>query len=72
MYYFYCEYPGRGTSNLGAAEGSFENIVMYCDMAYYDKRPSVGPLKLHEGTDSLFVWSRETINELNKKGGSYR
>ena len=33
----------------------------------FDRRLSIGPLKSHDVTGSLFVWSRERVNELNKK-----
>ena len=64
---FYQRYPAKGVENLGAIEGNFENLVMYCGMAY-DKRGNIAPLCSESADDSLFVWSKETIGELKKRG----
>ena len=62
----YREYPALGVSNLGATEGNFDSLVMYCGMAY-DKKESVTPLFSQNEGESLFVWSKEAINELKKR-----
>lgn len=64
----YAKYPTRGKDNLGSREGYFNNLKMYCGMAY-DSKGDVAPLYSTETDDSLFVWSKETINELKKRGG---
>ena len=40
---------------------------MYCGMAY-DKHGNIAPLCSESADDSLFVWSKETIGELKKRG----
>ena len=64
----YREYPSRGVENLGALEGYFENLVVYCGMAY-DKQSDLTALCSDGGNESLFVWSKESISELKRKGG---
>ena len=67
----YREYPDSGVENLGAPEGNFDNLVMYCGMAY-DKKMDTTPLRSRDATGSLFVWSDEVISELTKKGGDLK
>lgn len=50
----YREYPTSGVSNLGATEGCFESLQMYCGVVY-DKRRDTSPLRSEGATDSLFV-----------------
>ena len=68
---FYREYPASGVENLGAHEGNFDNLVMYCGMAY-NKKMDTTPVLSQGATDSLFVWSNEVICELKKKGGDLK
>ena len=68
---FYREYPASGVENLGAHEGNFDNLVMYCGMAY-NKKMDTTPVRSQGSTDSLFVWSDEVICELKKKGGDLK
>ena len=65
----YREYPwSKDIQSIGEPEGFFENLVMYCGMAY-DKRSDVKALCSNGAPDSLFVWSEESIRELKKKSG---
>ena len=68
---FYREYPARGVENLGAQEGHFENLAIYCGMVY-DKGGDVMPLCSNGENDSLFVWSKKSISELKKRGGDLK
>ncbi|KAL7536826.1 LOW QUALITY PROTEIN: hypothetical protein ACHAXR_007426 [Thalassiosira sp. AJA248-18] len=68
---FYRDYPARGVENLGAPEGHFENLVMYCGMAY-DKKCDVKALCSDAVNDGLFVWSLESISEMKRKGGDLK
>ena len=67
MHRLYREYPARGFNSIGAAEGTFDNLAMYCGMAY-DKGGNTGPLTSVGAANSLYVWSKDATNELNKKG----
>ena len=66
MHRLYREYPARGFNNIGSPEGTFDNLLMYCGMAY-DKGVNTEPLRAVEAEDSLHVWSKEVTDELNKK-----
>ena len=70
MHRLYREYPAKGFSNLGAAEGTFDNLVMYCGMAY-NKKGNTEPLRSVGAAKSMYIWSKEVTDELNKKGGDY-
>ena len=63
---FYRQYPAKGVTNLGGAGGCFESLSMYCGMAF-DKKQCVTSLCSNGNDNSLFVWSKQTIAELNKK-----
>ena len=67
----YREYPWPGVEHLGVKEGSFDNLAMYCGMAY-DKRGDVTALCSNGSDDSLLAWSNEAITELKKKGGDLK
>ena len=67
----YREYPSQGVENLGAREGYFDHLAMYCGMAY-DKKGNVKPLCSNGANDSLFVWSNESIDQLKKRGGDLK
>lgn len=64
-------YPAKGFPNLGAQEGYFENLVVYCGMAY-DSKDDLEPLLSTSQDDSLLVWSEETMGELKKRNGNLR
>ena len=49
-------------------EGNFDNLSMHCGMAY-DKNGDITPLSTQDVSNSLFVWSNETIKELKSKSG---
>ena len=57
--------------DLGVAEGTFNNLTMYCGMAY-DKKGDTGALRSRGTAGSLFVWRQEIMDELNKKGGDLK
>lgn len=63
---FYRENPARGVPNLGGVDGYFENLDMYCALAF-DRKDDLSPFCPNEDDDSLFVWSRDTLKELNKR-----
>lgn len=63
---FYRKYPSKGVENLGARRGYFENLVMYCGMAFDPK--NAGPLVLPDS--GLFVWNEETMNELRTRAAN--
>jgi len=65
---FYHKYPRKGVDNIGAPEGYFDNLGMYCGMAF-DSKGDKTPLSLcSDGKDnSLFIWSRERMYVLKKK-----
>jgi len=67
----YRKYPSRGVANIGAEEGYWHNLNMYCAMAY-DKTSDFSPFYLQDQNNSLFVWSKETMCELVKKGGDVK
>jgi len=64
----YARYPAFGVDNVGAREGYFENLDMYCAMSFHSKS-DVTALCSHDLENSLFVWSGETMEEIKKKGG---
>ena len=68
---FYRRYPSRGVENLGGTGGVFQNLSMYCGMAF-DKKQDVRPLYSYGSDDSLFVWSKQNIAELAKKDGDMK
>ena len=71
MHRLYREYPASGVDDLGVAEGTFNNLTMYCGMAY-DKKGDTGALRSRGTAGSLFVWRQEIMDELNKKGGDLK
>jgi len=68
---FYRQYPSKGVENLGGTGGVFQNLSMYCGMAF-DKKKDVKPLCSNGSDDSLFVWSKQNIAELAKKDGDMK
>ena len=65
----YREYPARGANIIGVREGHFENLAMYCGMAY-NKKGDVKPMCSNGLVDSLFVWIEPTMRGLKKKSRS--
>ena len=66
---FYQEYPAKGVDNIGGIGGHFDNLEVFCGMAF-DKTGDVTPL-CSEGEDkSLFVWSKQCTDALKKRDGS--
>ena len=60
-------YPVKGVKNIVGEGGYFGNLDMYCGMAF-DKKEDVAPLCSDGADNSVFVWSKQSINELKKKG----
>ena len=54
--------------NIGAPEGYFDNLGMYCGMAF-DSKGNTTPLCSDGKEDSLFIRNRETMDVLKKKDG---
>ena len=67
----YAKYPSDGVENLGAREGYFENLDMYCALAF-DRKSDVSPLLADQSNNGLFVWSEEGMDELKKRGGDLK
>ena len=68
---FYQKYLKGGALNLRAREGYFDNLGMYCGMAF-DVKGDIAPLCCDGDEGGLFFWSDECINELKKKSGKLR
>jgi len=66
---FYQEYPWGGVPNIGGTGGSFENLRVFCGMAF-NRKDDISPLCSVGANNSLFVWSKQTIEELKKKDGN--
>ena len=64
---FYAKYPTRGVSNLGAREGYFDNMDMFCAFGF-DWSSDVSPLT-DDSVAGLFTWSKESMNEMKARGG---
>ena len=58
----------QGVDNIGAQEGYFDILVMYYRMVFDEKR-DVYPLYSHDVESSLYSCSKDSIYELEKKGG---
>ena len=65
---FYTKYPAKGVDNMGTREGYFENLQMYCAMAFDSiaTDDSLEPICTHSD-DGLFVWTDQAMSELMKK-----
>ena len=59
----YREYPWPGVDHLGVDKGSFNNLVMYCGMAY-DKQGDITALCTNGVENSLLIWNNESLTEL--------
>ena len=66
MHWMYREYPTRGLDSVGKREGYFDNLVMYCGMAY-NKGGNTEALRSVGATDSLYIWNKEVTDESLKK-----
>ena len=58
-------------ANIGGEEGCFENLEVYCGMAF-DKKENVTSLCSDGEDDSLLVWNKETIAILKQRKGSLK
>eukprot|EP00985_Skeletonema_marinoi_P012819 scaffold6265_cov120-Skeletonema_marinoi.AAC.11 len=70
---FYRFYPAKGVETIGVRKGHFDDLSMYCGMAF-DPSESDGVSNICSDGEigSLFVWSKEVMRELNKKEGELR
>ena len=66
---FFRQCPAKGIPNLGGVGGHFQSLSIYCGMAL-NKKQDMASLCSNGGDDSLFVWSKQTIVELDKKEGN--
>ena len=57
---------GEGGENLGEIEGYFENLEVYCGMAF-DRKEDVTPLFSEGAENSLFVWIKDCITILKQR-----
>ena len=69
MLRFYQLYPAKGFPNLGSRDGYWDHLTMYCALGF-DKKGDVSPLYDCSKDDGLFVWSKESIDELSRRGDS--
>ena len=60
---FYQEYPAKGVKHIGGIEGYFDDLEVYCGMAF-DRTKDVEPLCLEGAENSLFVWDKGCIDIL--------
>ena len=65
---FHRSYPAEGVQNLGGRKGYFETLDMYCAMGF-DRTDDLSAFCPKEADDTVFVWSKDTIKELNKRSG---
>ena len=68
---FYREYPAMGVPNVGGVGGCFENLEVYCGMAF-DKTEDVQSICSVEIDNSLFVWSKECLDILKQRDGNLK
>ena len=66
---FYQEYPCRGVPNIGDIDGSFESLWVFYGMVF-DKRVVFHLSAWLMRRIYVFVWSKQTIEELKKKNGN--
>ena len=57
--------------NIGGVGGCFENLEVYCGMAF-DKQENVTSFCSDGRDDSLLVWNKEIIDILKQRKGSVR
>lgn len=65
---FYAKYLSWGAENLRAREGYFENLDMFCALAF-DRQCDVSVLVANQGGVSLFIWNEESMGETKKRVG---
>ena len=68
---FYQEYPAEGVENIGEMGGYFDNLEMYCGMAF-NRQGDVSPLCSEGAASSLFVWSTQSIEQLKRREGTLK
>eukprot|EP00986_Skeletonema_menzelii_P009304 scaffold4187_cov135-Skeletonema_menzelii.AAC.10 len=68
----YAKYPAKDVENLGSAEGVFDDLSVYCGMAFDSKCSMATNICSQGKTHSLFVWNKEVMDELKMKGGQLR
>jgi hypothetical protein len=68
MHPFYAFYPAKGVDSIGVRRGNFDDLSMYCGMAF-DPCCDVSNLCSNGEIGSLFIWNKEVMRELKAKGG---
>ena len=66
---FYQEYPAKGVKNIGGIGGYFDDLVVYCGMAF-DRAGDVLSLCSEGAENSLFVWHKHNTDILEQRDGS--
>ena len=66
MHRMYRGCPARGFNSVGKREGYFDNLVMYCGMAY-DKGGIKETLRSVIAADSLYFGARKSLMNLTKE-----
>ena len=65
---FYRSYPAREVAIDGVREGYFENLQMYCAMAFNSSLTDGSLEPIYNHSDSgVFVWTDQAMSELMKK-----
>jgi len=62
----YREHPAKDLENIGGVGGFFDDLEVCYGMAF-DRKGDVLPLCSVDADNSLFVWSKQTIEELKRR-----
>jgi len=68
----YRRHPAAGVKNFGNPKGNFEQLGVYCAMAFDKKEAESAKLCSIGDEYSLFIWSERTIDELKEGVGPCR
>ena len=68
---FYQEYPAEGVEKIGGIGDFFKYLEMYRGMAF-SKKEDISPLCSEGADNSLFVWSKQSIEMLKKRDGRFQ
>ena len=66
---FYQEYSWGGVPTIRGTGRSFESLRVVCGMAF-NRKDDILPLCSVGANNSLFIWNKQTIEELKKKDGN--
>ena len=70
-HWFYQEYPAEGVEKIGGIGDFFEYLEMYRGMPF-SKKEDIPPLCSDGADNSLFVWSKQSIEMLKKRDGRFQ